>query len=54
MDFSSAVLSALFVMLVVFTVLLALWICLRVFSAIITGIEKRGAAEEAGTGNGGK
>jgi hypothetical protein len=54
MDFGSAVLSALFVMLVVFTMLIALWICLRIFSAIITGIEKRNVHGEAGAGNGGK
>jgi hypothetical protein len=54
MDFGSAVLSALFVMLVVFVMLVALWICLRAFSAIITGIEKRNANGEAGVGNGGK
>lgn len=53
MDFGSATLSALFVMLIVFTVLVLLWVAVRIFSAIILGFEKRGSAKRA-AGNGGK
>jgi Na+-transporting methylmalonyl-CoA/oxaloacetate decarboxylase gamma subunit len=52
MDFGSAVLSALFVVLIVFTVLVLLWVAVRIFSAIILGFEKRGAAKKV-AGNGG-
>jgi hypothetical protein len=54
MDVGSAVLSALFVMLVVFVVLVALWILLRIFSSIIRGVEKRAIERAVDAGNGGK
>jgi len=54
MDFGSAVLSALFVVLIVFSVLVILWIALKVFSAIILGFEKRAARRAANAGNGGE
>jgi hypothetical protein len=53
-DFGSAVLSALFVVLIVFSVLVLLWIALKVFSAIIVGLEKRAARRVAEAGNGGE
>jgi Na+-transporting methylmalonyl-CoA/oxaloacetate decarboxylase gamma subunit len=40
-------------MLIVFTVLVLLWVFVRLFSAIILRFEKRGAAREA-AGKGGK
>jgi hypothetical protein len=54
MSFGSAALSALFVVLIVFTVLVALWITIRIFSAILLGFEKRGAAKKAAAENGGE
>lgn len=48
MDFSfgDAVLSALFVVFVVFFILISLWIMIRVFSVVIQGLEKRIAAKK--------
>ena len=39
-NFGEAILSALFVMTVVFTVLISLWLMIRLFSAIIQVLEK--------------
>jgi Na+-transporting methylmalonyl-CoA/oxaloacetate decarboxylase gamma subunit len=54
MDVGSAVLSALFVMLIVFVVLVVLWVMLRFFSTIILSFEKRSSRRAEDAGNGGK
>jgi Na+-transporting methylmalonyl-CoA/oxaloacetate decarboxylase gamma subunit len=53
MDVGSAVMSALFVVLIVFSVLVLLWVMVRLFSAVILKIEKS-AAERNAAENGGK
>jgi hypothetical protein len=51
MNFGESVLSALFVVLIVFSVLVILWVLIRAFSVLIGAIERAG--KSAGDGNSG-